>query len=157
MAAASTYLFEKVNGDGLITRASLFTSQENNFLFAYCGYSLAVGDFDANGLEDVVVGCPWYDKDIGAIVIFYQKKSGNSYKMEMESQHRFGLDPEARFGSSISWIEDMDGDGYRGDEGYNDIEILRAEKGMTNFGWAIASGSGNLAVSAYGQSVAVFK
>ncbi|KAA0198149.1 hypothetical protein HAZT_HAZT000095 [Hyalella azteca] len=180
MAAASTYLLEKTSEGGLTTRASLFTSQENNFLFAYCGYSLAVGDFDDNGLEDVVVGCPQYDKDKGAIVIFYQKKSGKSFKMKMESQHRFGLQPEARFGSSISWIEDVDGDGYRelavGAPGVDDVvgsvhifcgrlgilptepcQILRAEEGMRNFGWAIASGSGNLAVSAYGQSVAVFK
>ncbi|KAB7506476.1 Integrin alpha-PS5 [Armadillidium nasatum] len=95
----------------------------NVWLFSYFGYSVTVADVDGNELDDVIIGAPFYHNetnyDQGAILVYLQFKKeekgadNQHYYMSLESSKslRVGLTDQGRFGSSVSNVKDLDGDG----------------------------------------------
>ncbi|KAL7648483.1 UNVERIFIED_CONTAM: hypothetical protein RMT77_000389 [Armadillidium vulgare] len=93
------------------------------WLFSYFGYSVTVADVDGNELDDVIIGAPFYHNetnyDQGAILVYLQFKKeekgedNQHYYMSLESSKslRVGLTDQGRFGSSVSNVKDLDGDG----------------------------------------------
>ena len=83
------------------------------------GFSLAVGDFDGNGFDDLVVGVPYEDlgsdEDAGQINILFGSVDGLFGDNEYHHQDTFGADCVAeqgdRFGYALA-AGDFDMDGY---------------------------------------------
>ncbi len=86
------------------------------------GFSLAVGDFDCDGFDDLAVGSPFEDAnstggdilDIGAVVILYGSPEGLVARgSQIWAQNTTGIEGEAetgeRFGLSVA-AGDFDGD-----------------------------------------------
>lgn len=79
------------------------------------GYSLTVGDFDADGFEDLVIGVPGYQNSAGAALLLHGGNSGLA-----SARHRLlqpGVDefpgstqPESLFADSLT-AGDINGDG----------------------------------------------
>ncbi|XP_063860652.1 integrin alpha-5-like isoform X1 [Scylla paramamosain] len=112
------------NSDNNTLKVSLRISPSkvnvDDIRFAFFGYSLATLDMNGDGLEDLVVGAPFYNSskdfyDQGAIFIYMQIGSEyDPYKMEEEDNapQRKGSESFSRFGSCLAAIGDLDGDGY---------------------------------------------
>ncbi|XP_053374403.1 integrin alpha-8-like isoform X2 [Mercenaria mercenaria] len=96
---------------------------------SYFGYSVAVTDLDGNGLDDIVVGAPFFSDystdnsyETGRVYIFYQsaKVNGSVTESGMSQKRKDILDghhSQSRFGLAVAAIGDVDYDGY------NDIAI----------------------------------
>ncbi|XP_069160546.1 LOW QUALITY PROTEIN: integrin alpha-8 [Procambarus clarkii] len=94
--------------------------------FTFFGYSLATVDVNSDGLEDIVVGAPFYSSgknDQGAIFVYMQNtfslpgdiNQQLEYEMveEEDSAPRVGAEPNGRFGTCIAALGDIDNDGYQ--------------------------------------------
>jgi len=73
-----------------------------------------VGDLEADGVGDLVVGSP-FQNNRGAVWILFMDKDG-SVDMDQEISHEAGnfngnLDRDDAFGSAVAGIGDLDGDG----------------------------------------------
>ena len=84
------------------------------------GYSLAAGDFDGDGYDDLAVGVPYEDlgsiRDAGAVTVIYGSPGGLiAAGNQTWHQDSPGIEDHAegddRFGSSLA-AGDFDGDGY---------------------------------------------
>ncbi|XP_060592607.1 integrin alpha-V-like isoform X3 [Ruditapes philippinarum] len=95
---------------------------------SYFGYSVAVTDLDGNGLDDIVVGAPFFSDfstdnsyETGRVYIFYQmaKVNGSLSGISQKKKKDIidGHDSQSRFGLAVAAIGDVDYDGY------NDIAI----------------------------------
>jgi hypothetical protein len=82
------------------------------------GHAIQVVDINNDGLEDLIVGAPYYSEkrkyDIGRIFIYIQK---NGVLDDNHPKILLGVDQEGRFGSAIEHVGDQDGDGF------NDVVI----------------------------------
>lgn len=103
---------EGLNGDG-----DQMWHQDQSNIVGYCekddffGYSLAAGDFNDDGLDDLVIGIPGEEgqsTDIGAIHILYSNSNGLSSKDDIASIPLFWGN---RLGTSVA-TGDINGDGY---------------------------------------------
>ncbi|XP_046396828.1 integrin alpha-PS5-like [Ischnura elegans] len=77
----------------------------------YFGASLAAGKINDDDYEDLVVGAPLYSaeglgQDEGRISIFFGSKT-----KQMQEIKIFGKVRKARFGSAVSYLDDLDSDG----------------------------------------------
>jgi hypothetical protein len=84
---------------------------------AYLGYSVSgVGDVNADGYSDVIVGAPWYDageSDEGAAFVFLGSGSGVGDADPSTAGGQLESDQSgAHLGSSVSGAGDVNGDGY---------------------------------------------
>jgi hypothetical protein len=85
---------------------------------SHCGAALAVGDFDADGYDDLAIGCEGYEvggaTDAGAVLLVYGSATGLD-DSELWSQDTPGVTGGAEagdwFGRRLS-AGDYDGDGY---------------------------------------------
>lgn len=81
------------------------------------GASLAVGDFNGDNLDDIIVGAPHHTDygnmapkfEIGAVYIYYQKPGKEFYPSEFVLR---GQVTGSRFGLAVAAIGDTDADGY---------------------------------------------
>ncbi|KAJ8725942.1 hypothetical protein PYW08_004125 [Mythimna loreyi] len=81
---------------------------------AYFGYSIAAGDIDGDGFEDVIVGAPMFSKtksdgfEHGRIYVIYQDKDRSFTR----SHARTGEISRGRFGLAITSLGDINYDGF---------------------------------------------
>ncbi|XP_066582926.1 integrin alpha-PS2 isoform X2 [Prorops nasuta] len=111
-------------GSGLRGKVVLFTSNMTNYqnvsgeqMGAYFGYSVASGDIDGDGLDDLIVGAPMYTVpenpemtiETGRVYVFYQ---GNGPEKLRKVDTRDGESNRGRFGLSLASLGDLDHDGF---------------------------------------------
>ncbi|XP_045785896.1 integrin alpha-PS2 isoform X1 [Maniola jurtina] len=81
---------------------------------AYFGYSLASGDIDGDGAEDLIVGAPMFTKpksdgyEHGRIYVIYQGKD----RLFTKNHARTGEVSRGRFGLAITSLGDINYDGF---------------------------------------------
>ncbi|XP_037295452.1 integrin alpha-PS2-like isoform X3 [Manduca sexta] len=81
---------------------------------AYFGYSLASGDIDGDGADDVIVGAPMYTKtrsdgyEHGRIYVIYQ----GTDRLFAKSHARTGEISRGRFGLAVTSLGDINYDGF---------------------------------------------
>ncbi|XP_046746499.1 integrin alpha-PS2-like, partial [Diprion similis] len=84
------------------------TKIDGSVLGEYFGASLATGDFDNDGLDDIAVGAPhWGEVDYGRVYTFY----GNNKGVFREGLMLQGTSEYGQFGYTLA-ASDLDGDGY---------------------------------------------
>ena len=80
------------------------------------GYSLATGDFDADGYDDLAVGSPYEDAAAGVVHVLYGTPTGlASDGNQLWSQDSAGMPETAAASDRFGWaltVEDFDGDGF---------------------------------------------
>lgn len=178
---SSVSVMEGLEDDSLTIVEQLKTTLDQGWYFSYCGYSVAVGDLNGDGLDDIAVGCPNYDDDKGAVLVYYQtKETDGSLKMRLEDpEYRTGSETGARFGSFVTVLGDIDGDGFQelavgspftneGVNGTGRLYIYCSTRGqdlpkkpcqevaspaIRNFGWSATAHSSAVAVSAPSSDV----
>ncbi|XP_039747340.1 integrin alpha-PS2 isoform X2 [Pararge aegeria] len=81
---------------------------------AYFGYSLASGDIDGDGAEDLIVGAPMFTKpksdgyEHGRIYVIYQGKN----RLFSKNHARTGEISRGRFGLAVTSLGDINYDGF---------------------------------------------
>ncbi len=79
---------------------------------AEIGVSIASGDVNNDGYDDVIVGAPWHDLGFGAVFVFHGSATGIQASDTSEAQARLSSDlQEIGFGRSVA-SGDVNGDGY---------------------------------------------
>jgi glycosylphosphatidylinositol phospholipase D len=102
------YLPNKVNNNFLGTNSKLLIS--SNVEYSYFGKSIVFGDFDGDGLRDVVIGAPGYgNQQQGAfyVVVNYQENMGN---IDFNKPTYIGEEVYSRLGFSLT-VLDVNHDG----------------------------------------------
>ncbi|MET0051555.1 MAG: integrin alpha [Candidatus Thiodiazotropha sp.] len=110
--------------DGTVRLFQKISEDEGGFtgnLNAGDGFGAAVanlGDLDRDGVDDLAVGAPWDDDggtDRGAVWILFMNRDGSVRESQKISSSEGDLDRDPqdgdRFGSALSAIGDLDGDG----------------------------------------------
>uniref|UniRef100_T1JAL1 Uncharacterized protein n=1 Tax=Strigamia maritima TaxID=126957 RepID=T1JAL1_STRMM len=108
---------------------------------SYFGYSVCVVDVNADGLDDIVVGAPFYS-ELGAKDGSFE--TGRVYVIYQDTKHQFkrrhlldGRDSRARFGLSLTSAGDINRDGfgdfvvgapYGGENGRGTVYIFHGSK-----------------------------
>jgi hypothetical protein len=72
------------------------------------GRSVACGDINNDGYEDLVIGAGYYDNVRGRAYLYYGPITSNATPAKIFE----GEGPNQRFSDSGAWIGDVDGDGY---------------------------------------------
>ncbi|KAG7157905.1 Integrin alpha-PS2-like 1 [Homarus americanus] len=113
-------------------KPSLDASFDQDKRFAFFGYSLATVDVNSDGLEDLVVGAPFYHNstayhDQGAIFVYMQRsfslsgdvsqQQSSEMVKERDAPRRVGPENYGRFGSCVASVGDIDKDGF------NDVAV----------------------------------
>jgi hypothetical protein len=78
-----------------------------------CGYSVAMGDHDGDGYDDLFVGCPGYSANRGAVAVVYGSASGSgTYSPSGVDALIFGdaTYTDEQLGRALE-VEDVTGDG----------------------------------------------
>ncbi|CAH0559568.1 unnamed protein product [Brassicogethes aeneus] len=78
------------------------------------GYCLATGDIDADHLDDIVVGAPFYKSksfNEGAVYVYLGSKTG---KMQTPNEGHVIMrnHPNGHFGMAVMFLNDIDADGF---------------------------------------------
>ncbi|MET0089892.1 MAG: integrin alpha [Candidatus Thiodiazotropha sp.] len=110
--------------DGTVRLFQKISEDEGGFtdnLNAGDGFGAAVanlGDLDRDGVDDLAVGAPWDDDggtDRGAVWILFMNRDGSVRESQKISSSEGDLDHDPqdgdRFGSALTAIGDLDGDG----------------------------------------------
>ncbi|XP_071965913.1 integrin alpha-8-like isoform X2 [Antedon mediterranea] len=149
-------------------RQSPLLEYEGDQFGAYFGQSLAVVDINGDGLDDFIVGAPFYANDkiweCGRIYIYLQER-GNDFRKPVKIT---GQSVHSRFGYALAALDDINADGYKdfavgapygGDDGsgvvyiyqgsVQDIKMIEPsqvitpndlDQNMTSFGAALSGG-----------------
>ncbi len=108
-----TYIFHSSGNSGItITSAPAATtdiSGENNG--SKFGTSVAVGDFNADGFADLVVGAPFYTSNTGRVFLFNGAANGITSQTASPAQSIAGTATLISIGNSVA-TGDFNGDGY---------------------------------------------
>ncbi|XP_076465711.1 integrin alpha-8-like isoform X2 [Babylonia areolata] len=115
-------------GGDHLGKVVLFTQELSNInnitgeqIGAYFGSALTVSDLNEDGLDDIIIGAPFYsnfegiDYETGRVYIYYQTEAH-----EFKAQKRDILDgrmSKSRFGQALASLGDINYDGY------NDIAV----------------------------------
>ena len=99
--------------DGASTIAASSTRMYGSSSSLTCGYSVALGDHDGDGYDDLFVGCPGYSASRGAVAVVYGSASGSgTYSPSTVDALIFG---DATYGSErlgrALEVADVTGDG----------------------------------------------
>lgn len=112
-------------GTNLTGKVVLYTPNMINLLNisgeqlgSYFGHSLTTGDFNGDGLDDIVIGAPLFSHYSSKDSSYEQ---GRIYVVYQDKKHHFdiktridGSRSKARFGFSLSSLGDINKDGYEG-------------------------------------------
>ncbi|RIB06471.1 hypothetical protein C2G38_2253190 [Gigaspora rosea] len=119
---------DKVDDSGLISKCqfmpkdqSLFVNLDLPYSYSLFGHDMVTGDFNADGIEDLVISAPLYDgtnvPHMGAVFILYGKSTlrpplSSINVLELSDQILYATDPlpQSRFGWSLA-VVDLNSDG----------------------------------------------
>src|SRR4029077_9471581 len=90
------------------------------------GFSLASGDFDGDGFDDLAIGVPLEDigqpviSNVGMVAVIYGSATGLSQRNQIWTQNTPGIQGEAESGDEFSWS--LAANDY-GNDGFDDLAV----------------------------------
>lgn len=110
------YIFDIVDGVANSQTIRIHHTFASGQMGEYFGYSLVVDDFNGDNWPDLAVGAPFHSNDEtsfenGVVYVFLNDRG---IAFEAATVLRTDYTKSGRFGSALSKVGDVDGDGYNG-------------------------------------------